>query len=249
MIGPSGCGKTTLLNCILGLQKLSDGSVNLSPEINSQQMIGFMPQQMCLSNKLTVRELLTFFGRIYGMKGEKIKQRIKLLMKFVEVDNCDKEISKFSGGELRRISLAVTLMHEPKMIFLDEPTVGLDPLLREKFWDFLVSETKKKRLTVVVTTHYIEHAKSADCVAFMRHGRLLCESNYDEILNFTNCPDFENAFMKLSMMDDSKKYENLNEFDMNSSSKSTIITCHLIWYQKIYAMVVKNAIQSFRSLK
>jgi ABC-type multidrug transport system ATPase subunit len=129
-------------------------------------MIGYMPQQTCLSKGLTARELLTFFGRIYGIKSKKIEERIKFLMELVEISDVKKVIANESGGQQRRISFAVSLMHEPKIVFLDEPTVGLDPLLRMKIWDFLIEEAKLKRLTVIITTHYVEHAKEADCVSY-----------------------------------------------------------------------------------
>lgn len=247
LIGPSGCGKTTLLHCILRLHELNGGCVNFSPEISSKRMIGYMPQQMCLSKDLTTRELLTFFGRIYGMKNETIKQRIKFLMDLVVVGDGDKLISKFSGGEQRRISMAVTLMHEPKMIFLDEPTVGLDPLLREKLWNFLAVETKKKKLTVVITSHYIEHAKSANCVSFMRQGRLLCESSHAEVLKKTGCEYLEEAFLKLSLTEVDDK--NTEKSDAKHSSQFKEFADTVLELKRLQAMTVKNTIQSFRSFK
>lgn len=164
LIGPSGCGKTTLLSCILGMTKLDRGKIQFSNEFKSKSQIGFMPQELSLSKRLTIRELFFFFGRIYGMEEKKIQERLDHLMDIVEMTNLDDTVENCSGGEQRRISFAISMIHEPKLILLDEPTVGLDPMLRFKVWNFLLEQTKAKNLTVVITTHYIEHAIHADCV-------------------------------------------------------------------------------------
>lgn len=164
LIGPSGCGKTTLLSCVLGMTKLDSGVIKFSDEFKSKTQIGFMPQELSLSKRLTIRELFFFFGRIYGLKEKKIQARLDSLMDLVEMTNLDDTIENCSGGEQRRISFAISMIHEPNFLILDEPTVGLDSLLREKIWNYLITETAAKNLTVIVTTHYIEHAMHANRV-------------------------------------------------------------------------------------
>lgn len=137
-----------------------------------------MPQDMSLTKQLTTRELFYFFGRIYGMENKKIAQRLEFLIELVEIENIDATIEECSGGQQRRISFVISLLHNPEILFLDEPTVGLDPVLRMKIWEFLISSTREKQLTVVITTHYIEHANQADCVRinFYPTGDLLRSS-------------------------------------------------------------------------
>ena len=167
MIGPSGCGKTTLLSAIVNAVSINEGSINVLSELQTQvsrHRIGFMPQKISLIDEFTITEVVYYFGRIYGMSNNKIIERLAFICKLLDLKSTKMVIGNCSGGQLRRISLAVSLLHDPEILILDEPTVGLDAMLRQKIWNFLHETTEVNNTTVIITTHYIEEAKKADYV-------------------------------------------------------------------------------------
>lgn len=172
LLGASGCGKTTLLSCIVGVKFFNEGRLKVlggRPGSKGSGVpgprIGYMPQEIALVLEFSIKETIYYFGRIYGMSTERIRDRYKLLMELLDLPNGDKLIGECSGGQARRVSFAAALVHEPELLILDEPTVGLDPLLREKIWEFLVETTRTSKLAVIITTHYIEEAKQATHVS------------------------------------------------------------------------------------
>lgn len=165
-MGSSGCGKTTLLSCVMGMKSLDSGSITVLNESVGRNIskIGYMPQEVGMIEEFSIEELINFFGTIYGMNRKLIRSRFKFLTDLLELPCGDKLVKNCSGGQKRRISLAVCMIHQPKILILDEPSVGLDPLLRQKIWDFFEIVTRNSKTTVVITTHYIEEAKQANCV-------------------------------------------------------------------------------------
>lgn len=217
LLGASGCGKTTLLSCIVGIQKCQSGNIsvlghkvdtNLTNKIGHK--IGFMPQETALINELTVKETVFFFGNIYQMKIDKLQQRYQMMRELFELPPDDRRVESCSGGQQRRISFCVTIIHEPDLLILDEPTVGLDPLLREKIWDFLVHETRNSKLAIIITTHYIDEANHADQCGLMRNGILLDEDTPKNIIAKNKCSTLEDAFLKLCMRQEEGAQSNLN---------------------------------------
>lgn len=172
MLGASGCGKTTLLSCIVGTKFLNEGKICVlggTPGTIGSGVpgprIGYMPQEIALVEEFSIKETIYYFGRIYGMSSERIRDRFKLLMDLLDLPSGSKQVGQCSGGQKRRVSFAAAMVHEPELLILDEPTVGLDPILREKIWTFLVETTRTSKLAVIITTHYIEEAKQANCVS------------------------------------------------------------------------------------
>lgn len=165
-MGSSGCGKTTLLSSIVGTQNLDSGSIRIfnEPVGRNKKKIGYMPQDPALIEEFSVKEIIYFFGTIYGMSKRQIEDRLSFLVNLLELPS-DKLVKVCSGGQKRRISLAVCMIHQPEVLILDEPSVGLDPMLRYKIWEFISSITRSGQTTVVITTHYIEEAKQADYVS------------------------------------------------------------------------------------
>lgn len=152
---------------MVGMRTLDAGSIRIlngAVEENKSK-IGYMPQTASLVDELTIRELIYFFASIYGLNRRQTSNRFTFLMNLLELPDADTFVKTCSGGEKRRISLAVCLIHQPQVLILDEPSVGLDPLLRHKIWKFLVAITSAGETTVVITTHYIEEAKQANCVS------------------------------------------------------------------------------------
>lgn len=177
-IGPSGSGKTTTIRLLTGVLKPTSGEVivlnrNPSRFIQSERArLGYMPQLFVLYPNLTVWENLNFAASLYGMSLVRGK-RLKEALDFVELyEHRGKLARNISGGMLRRLSLAATLVHDPDLIFLDEPTAGIDPVLRHKFWEHF-RELKNRGKTIFITTQYVNEADSCDLVGVQSNGKLL----------------------------------------------------------------------------
>lgn len=220
LLGPSGCGKTTLLSCIVGIRKTDSGDVWVlggKPGTKNSGIpgprVGFMPQEICLVDEFSVIGALNYFGRINGMKDDEIKKRYQDLQEILQLPPKNRLIKNTSGGQKRRISLAAALLHNPELLILDEPTVGLDPVLRDDIWKYLCRITQENGITVIITTHYIEEARQANKIGLMRSGKLLIESTPDQLLDRFQCDNLEEAFFKLSK----DQEENVNRNVTNSS--------------------------------
>lgn len=178
-IGPSGSGKTTTLRLLTGIYQPSDGEVHVlehdpsSFKRKDRERIGYLPQQFVLYPDLSVQENMNFAASIYGVGLRTRKKRIRELLEFVELyEHRTKLVRQISGGMQRRLALAATLIHSPELLFLDEPTAGIDPVLRRKFWDYF-QELQANGVTLFVTTQYVGEAAYCDYVGVMADGRLL----------------------------------------------------------------------------
>ncbi len=145
LLGPSGCGKTTLLQCIVGKQRLASGAVEVFGGAPGSDMagvpgprVGYMPQELALYHEFTIAETLHYFGRIFDLSRAKVRERTRFLVEFLDLPGEGRMIGNLSGGQQRRASLAAALLHEPELLILDEPTVGVDPLLRQCIWTHLL---------------------------------------------------------------------------------------------------------------
>ncbi len=177
-IGPSGCGKTTTVRLLLGIYEPTSGSArvfNTAPHAFNRQeqgKIGYMPQMFVLYPDLTVWENLNFAASLYGVPLRRHKQLHELLQLVNLEEHVGKRANQLSGGMQRRLSLAAALVHKPSLLFLDEPTTGIDPVLRRKFWDHFV-ELQQMGHTLFVTTQYVGEAAYCDYVGVMNNGRLI----------------------------------------------------------------------------
>ncbi|KAG6457832.1 hypothetical protein O3G_MSEX010514 [Manduca sexta] len=124
-----------------------------------------MPQEIALYGEFTIKETMMYFGWIFGMETREINERLRFLLDFLDLPSENRMVKNLSGGQQRRVSFAVALMHDPELLILDEPTVGVDPLLRQSIWTHLVRITSSGDKTVIITTHYIEEARQAHCVS------------------------------------------------------------------------------------
>ncbi|KAG5345492.1 ABCGN protein, partial [Acromyrmex charruanus] len=205
LLGASGCGKTTLLSCIVGRRRLNSGEIWVlggKPGTKGSgvpgKRVGYMPQEIALYGEFTIRETMMYFGWIFGMCTAEIVERLRFLLQFLDLPSQNRLVKNLSGGQQRRVSFAVALMHDPELLILDEPTVGVDPLLRQSIWNHLVQITKDGNKTVIITTHYIEEARQAHTIGLMRSGRLLAEEAPRTLLQMYNCASLEEVFLKLS---------------------------------------------------
>ncbi|XP_064879095.1 ABC transporter G family member 20-like isoform X1 [Oncorhynchus nerka] len=204
LLGPSGCGKTTLLKCIVGTLKISRGHISVlgkPPAFPGHQvpgrMVGYMPQDLALYNEFTISDTLTFFGRIHGLSSTDTQARMDFLVDFLDLPQKSKLVRNLSGGQKRRVSLGAALLQNPQLLILDEPTVGVDPVLRAKIWQHLVEIVKTGKVSVVITTHYIEEARQANVVGLMRNGRMLAEGEPETLMKQNSAATLEKAFLQL----------------------------------------------------
>ena len=202
LLGPNGAGKTTAIKVLCGLLTLSSGEAKvLGKKVNHKNIasnIGYMPQDTALYVGLTVHQNMQFYGKLFGIEDKLILERERELLNFVDLYKWKNElVQNLSGGMKHRASLACTLMHEPKLLFLDEPTVGVDPELRISFWDYF-NNLKNNGTTILITTHYMDEARRCDRVGFMNHGELIAEGKPQEILDKTRTDSLEDAFLKFS---------------------------------------------------
>nr|CAI5849582.1 unnamed protein product [Callosobruchus analis] len=174
LLGASGCGKTSLLSCIVGIRSLDLGDVwVLGGRPGSRgsgvpgNRVGYMPQELALYGEFSINETMLYFGWIYGLKTKQIKEKVTFLVQLLDLPPAKRLVKNLSGGQQRRVSLAVAVMHEPELLILDEPTVGVDPILRANIWNYMVRETKEKKISIIITTHYIEEARQAQTVSFI----------------------------------------------------------------------------------
>ncbi|XP_067949252.1 ABC transporter G family member 23-like [Watersipora subatra] len=224
LLGPSGCGKTSLLKLIVGRLKPDKGSVRVlgykpgSLESNIPgSRVGYMPQELALYQEFTISETMHFFGRIHKMSAKQITERMKFLLDFLELPPPKRMIHQLSGGQQRRVSLAIALLHSPEILILDEPTVGVDPLLRQRIWDHLVGISSTGGISIIITTHYIEEARSANSVGLMRSGRILAEGPPDKLMQKFQQTSLENVFLDLCVKDD----QTLNGYGAQSAGSSS----------------------------
>nr|XP_022323233.1 ABC transporter G family member 20-like [Crassostrea virginica] len=226
LLGPSGCGKTTLLRCIVGRLQVDSGNVIVlgnKPGTRGHgvpgSLVGYMPQEIALFNKMTIGETLSYFGRIHRMSSSERKSRTEFLLQFLTLPEASRLVENLSGGQKRRVSLAVALLQEPELLILDEPTVGVDPTLRERIWEHLLRITRQlnSRTAIIITTHYIEEARQADKVGLMRNGRLLAEDSPNTLMNLYKEDSLETIFLKLCHADQNTL--NMNLKDENQQPK------------------------------
>lgn len=188
-LGPNGAGKTTTIRILNGLTAKTSGRVSVGGTdigenpLAARRMCGLAAQHFNLDGELTVLENLDFHGRLYGMPAARRRARSGELLEYVEMaDRGRSQVKTLSGGLKRRLMIARAMMHEPSLLFLDEPTVGLDPAIRRRVWS-LIKKVCQDGITVFLTTHYIEEAEFlADRVGFIHRGKLVAEGGPAEIM-------------------------------------------------------------------
>jgi ABC-2 type transport system ATP-binding protein len=200
LIGPSGSGKTTLVKIIVGMDSPSQGDVHVLntpvPNLPLLQRIGYMAQADALYHDLTGAENLAFFASLFKLKKSIQKERIAYAAELVNLTaDLKKKVQNYSGGMKRRLSLAVAVIQDPEVLILDEPTVGIDPELRQSIWAELY-RLKNAGKTILVTTHVMDEAEKCDCLAMVRDGEILISGSPSQLKNQYGVNSLEEVFLK-----------------------------------------------------
>jgi len=197
LLGPSGCGKSTLMRAVVGVQRIAGGSVTVFGEpagsVSLRHRIGYVTQSASVYDDLTVTENLEFFASVLGVG----RDRVGLCLELVDLEAKRHEVvAHLSGGQRSRVSLAVALLGEPDLIVLDEPTVGLDPVLRQQLWETFHG-LADAGAAVLVSSHVMDEALRCDRLLLMREGRLIADDAPEDLLRTTGAKDIEAAFLQL----------------------------------------------------
>ena len=181
LLGPNGAGKSTLTKMMSGMLNPTSGTIKVGKysiqdePMKVKELLGVVPQDIVLYDYLNVKENLSFYGRLYGLSGRKLKNRIEELLRFTQLDEkaVKRHVSTYSGGMKRRVNIAAALLHEPQVILLDEPTAGLDPQNKHALWE-IIQTLKKQGKTIVLTTHMMDEAEElCSRVAIMDKGKII----------------------------------------------------------------------------
>lgn len=207
-LGPNGAGKTTTIRMLTTMLQPTHGTARITGfdirddqnEVRSQ--IGMVFQEPSLDLQLTAEENLRFHGWLYNASGSELQRRIDLLLDLVELKDRKKDlVEHFSGGMKRRLEIARGLVHRPRVYFLDEPTIGLDPQTRNKIWEYLLHLSKAESITLFMTTHYMDEAEFCDRVAIMDHGEIVAIGTPEELKQRTGQKSLNDVFLHLTGRD------------------------------------------------
>ena len=203
-LGANGAGKTTAMKMLIGISKPTSGEAfvaGFDVKTNSEMVkksIGYMSQKFSLYDDLTIKENITFFGGIYGLSKAKIKQKTTELVDELELHEvADKVVGSLPLGWKQKLSFSVALLHEPKIVFLDEPTGGVDPITRRQFWEMIYAQAHKGT-TIFVTTHYMDEAEYCDRVSIMVEGTIEALDTPKNLKSEYNVTSMNEVFLKLA---------------------------------------------------
>jgi ABC-2 type transport system ATP-binding protein len=208
LVGPNGAGKTTMIKILTTLRKPTSGTARIcgfdvvKDPANVRRQIGYVPQMVSADGDLTARENLLLYSKLYDVPRAERQDRAQEALMFMNLaDVADKRVRQFSGGMIRRLEIAQSMLHRPRMLFLDEPTVGLDPVARSSVWEHIMELRDKYRTTILLTTHMMEEVESlCTRMAIMNHGKMVAIGTSNELKTATGDSDasLDEVFIKFA---------------------------------------------------
>ena len=205
LLGPNGSGKTTFISILTGIVSGSGGRVFICDELldgksaKYKNKIGLAPQTAALYSSLSLRENLSFFGSMQGLKGQELAKQIAFCARVVQLEDFyEQPIASFSGGMRQRANIAVSIMHKPEILFLDEPTVGVDPQSRNMIFECL-RQFNEQGMTIIYTTHYMEEAEQlCTKIGILDYGKIIAQGGVADLMKEHQCQDLGELFLKLT---------------------------------------------------
>jgi ABC-2 type transport system ATP-binding protein len=206
LLGPNGAGKTTLISMLCGLFPPNTGEIYINGfthQTNSKeckQAIGVVPQEIALYPKLTAWENLMFLGHMYGLKGQELKENIKYHLSVLGLEeNTHQKIVTYSGGMKRRVNLIAGLLHNPQLLILDEPTVGVDVQSKQAIIDHLKKMNQENQMTILYTSHHLDEAEDfCNHIAIIDDGKLITEGKTQQLISDNQCNSIEEVYLKIT---------------------------------------------------
>ncbi len=234
LLGPNGAGKTTIINMLVGLTTIDHGKIRLFDQIidghhgRIKGDMGLVPQDIAIYEDLTAVENVTMFGRLYGLRGSTLKEHVWQALQFTGLSEKAKEFPKtFSGGMKRRLNIACAIVHQPKLIIMDEPTVGIDPQSRKHILDSVL-DLQKKGSTIIYTSHYMEEVESlCSQVAIMDQGRIIAKGTKEELKELVSSDEWLNITLtstNYTIIDNLKKIPEVKECSFTDQRLTLLVT-------------------------
>ena len=213
LLGPNGAGKSTLINMIVSILKITDGTIKIFGKDITKD-IGYVPQDLAFFEKMNAYDNVTYWGRLYGLSGRELKKAVQEALEYTGLWERRKDQSaKFSGGMKRRLNIACAIVHKPRLLFMDEPTVGVDPQSRNSILES-IRELNKQGTTVVYTSHYMEEVEAiCNRVAIMDFGKIIAQGTIDELITNTvkdECATVEINGISSKIVDNVKSMKGVN---------------------------------------
>ncbi|HIP37075.1 MAG TPA: ABC transporter ATP-binding protein [Crocinitomix sp.] len=234
LLGPNGAGKSTLINILSTVLKADIGTISLNgmdlnkhPE-DCKQIIGIVPQEISLYDNFSAYDNLLFFGKLYGVEITTLKNRINELLILIGLDNRKNDLIKtYSGGMKRRINIAAALLHQPEILLMDEPTVGVDPQSRNQIFD-VVEALNKKGMTIIYTTHYMEEVERlCDTIAIMDSGKIIIQGTLEELQNTSNTKELLQLKFKSISKEQIAAFKNNFDFEITNKKEELNLFCNI----------------------
>lgn len=206
LLGPNGAGKTTFISMLCGLFKADNGKIFINGQTHKthskecKQIIGVVPQEIALYPQLTAWENLMFLGHMYGLKGNSLKEKIKENLKILGLENnIHQKIISYSGGMKRRVNLIAGLLHNPQLLILDEPTVGVDVQSKQAIIEHLKKQNKENGMTILYTSHHLDEAENfCTHIAIIDQGQMITQGQPNELIASHHCNSIEEVYLKMT---------------------------------------------------